>query len=102
MTQEKFGSPELGDATAKWEEDVSYVVGQVEKFSREVMPKILNRPPGSTPKPPEVERLEHDAVAADVGAARKYWTGLLTAYGGNVGLATHEFLAWDKRMREKK
>ena len=94
---DKYGSPELKDATAMMEEDIEAGVKMAEKWTEEAMDKVMNREPGTTKMPKESEHSEWIAAINDPNALMQRFQGMAQIIGPEK--AAFELLQWNERHR---
>lgn len=102
MTEPKppeFGSPDLGDATANFEQKVNEGAQKLIGFVRQEGPSILNRPPGTLPVKPEDKQFDFQQMHLDTNALAGLHAQMVSQVGERE--ATKGFLHWYRAGMKK-
>lgn len=88
-----FGSPQLKDPTAGWEQMIEEVADWTVMAVNEIAPLIMNRPPGTKPKTKEEDHQDWMAAMLDPAMLQGMFDSLAQTYGPEQ--AALEMLRWD-------
>src|SRR3990167_7483976 len=100
MSEDKYGSPESGDATSFWDGLIEEAAHEVAQTVNEVGPTVINRPFGSVPVK-AADRYTDWLLGKDDPA---YWAGeheKMVAMGHGPEVAVLELLKRDKEMHRR-
>ena len=92
---DKYGSPNLDDATAEWDQMIDNAGKWVKDMMREVVPQVINRPIGFVPVKPEDQLADFQRVYQNPAALAQIHAQRMQQMGQDKG--TQDFIKWYKR-----
>ena len=99
MSDPKYGSPDLDDATALLERQVNEAAQWVIQTSRTAAAKLLNRPMGTVPVKREDQLTDYVQVARNPQALAKIHQERMAQMGQKQG--TVDFIRWVKAHEKR-
>jgi len=101
MTQEKFGEPGRGDATANRERIINNVATQAAQRLNRVGPNVLNRGVDTHPISKEDQIVEYMALKQDPKFAAETFQAIAADPSMGVKRAKLQWYRMEKRMRKE-
>lgn len=99
MANPTYGSPNLDDATAKWDKTVNIVAERLKYLGRIVGPRILNRPMGSVPIEPEEQLADFEKARNNPAALQQIHAQRMQQMGKEQG--TVDFIRWWNKNQKR-
>ena len=95
---DEWGSPELEDPTARLERIFNSSLERLEHIRDNIMPAVVNRPPGSQKVSREDMLRDYGMIQGDLDGLRQRLEEMIEQYGQVEG--RHQFEAWAQDMRK--